>query len=281
MSIPGLNSSTAINSPSSKSEPATNGGAVDKEAFLKLLVAQLQHQDPLSPMEGTEFISQLAEFSNVEQAIAQNKKMDLISMQLTGIASNEAIGLIGKEVTIRGDKIAFDGSQSTGFNARLSKSANEVTVTIRDDRGNAVRTMELGPQKGGTLEVPWDGTDNNGMPALPGTYSVEISARDASGSPVQTSQDVKGTVVGITFDKGYPEVILDSGARAPISDLIGVQQPKAGMPTSTPGQNSLASTLAQGASALVGNTKSTTASSETTTIEPANSTVAATLGQGG
>ncbi|MFP6686349.1 MAG: flagellar hook assembly protein FlgD, partial [Polyangiaceae bacterium] len=223
MSIPGLNSSTAINSPSSKSEPATNGGAVDKEAFLKLLVAQLQHQDPLSPMEGTEFISQLAEFSNVEQAIAQNKKMDLISMQLTGIASNEAIGLIGKEVTIRGDKIAFDGSQPTGFNTRLSKSANEVTVTIRDDRGNAVRTMELGPQKGGTLKVPWDGTDDNGMPALPGTYSVEISARDASGSPVQTSQDVKGTVVGITFDKGYPEVILDSGARAPISDLISVQ----------------------------------------------------------
>jgi len=278
MSIPGLNSSTAINSPASKSEPATNGGTVDKEAFLKLLVAQLQHQDPLSPMEGTEFISQLAEFSNVEQAIAQNSKMDLISMQLTGIASNEAIGLIGKEVTIRGDKITFDGSQPTGFNARLNKSANEVTVTIRDDRGTAVRTMELGPQKGGTLEVPWDGTDNSGMPALPGTYSVEISARDANGSPVQTSQDVKGTVVGVTFDKGYPEVILDSGAHAPISDLIGVEQPKA---ASTPGQSSLSSTLAQGASSLVGNAKSTTGNSETTTIESANSTLAATLGQGG
>ena len=142
---------------------------------------------------------------------------------------------------MRGNKISFDGVQPTSFNARLDKSASEVQVTIRDENGKAVRTMELGPQKGGTLQVPWDGTDDSGMPAAAGNYSVEISARDPNGTPVQTSQDVTGTVVGVTFDRGYPEVILDSGARAPISDLISVEQPAGGSGYGSPAATSTAS----------------------------------------
>lgn len=203
--------------------PKQNEG-VDKQAFLQLLVAQLENQDPLSPMEGTDFVDQMATFTQVEQQIAQAKSLDLISMQLTGLASNEAVSLIGKDVVVRGNKIAFDGENATGAAATLDSSAQEVTVTIRDENGNAVRTMELGPQSGGAMEVPWDGRDDAGNIVPSGGYSMEISARDAEGGVVNVSQDVAGRVVGVSFDKGFPEIILDSGARAPISDLISVEE---------------------------------------------------------
>ncbi len=214
---------TGQQDPSDHSAPEPDN-ALDKEAFLKLLVAQLQNQDPLSPMNGTEFVSQLAEFSNLEQAIAQSAQLELISLQLTGIASNEAIGLIGKEVTIRGDTIPFDGSQPTGFSVDLDAEAAEVTVTIRDQHGNPVRTMNLGSQPAGPVAVPWDGTDDDGNTVSAGQYTAEVSARDKSGNPVNVSQDVSGIVVGVSFDKGYPEVELDTGATAPISDLISVAE---------------------------------------------------------
>ncbi len=199
-----------------------SGDGVDKEAFLQLLVAQLEDQDPLNPMEGTEFVDQMATFTQVEQQIAQSQALDLISLQLTGLASNEAVSLIGKDVTIRGNKIAFDGENATGASATLDRSASDVTVTIRDAQGNAVRTMEMGPQAGGAMSVPWDGRDDAGNVLPSGSYSMDISARDESGGVVDVSQDVSGRVVGVSFDKGFPELILDSGARAPISDLISV-----------------------------------------------------------
>jgi len=201
-----------------------NTGNVDKDAFLKLLVAQLRHQDPLSPMEGTEFVAQLAQFSVVEQAVQQAKQLDIISLQLTGIASNEAVGLIGKQVTMRGDTISFDGESTTGFSVNLDDPATEVTVTIRDEYGNAVRTMEMGAQDAGPMSVNWDGTDDNGDLVGAGSYTVEVSARGESGDPVNVSQDVTGVVVGVSFEKGYPEVELDSGQTAPISDLVSVEQ---------------------------------------------------------
>src|SRR6266540_670742 len=74
---------------------------LDREAFLKLLVAQISHQDPLKPMEGTEFVAQLSQFAAVEQAIAQTQRLDALSAQLNGIANNDAVALVGKAVSIR------------------------------------------------------------------------------------------------------------------------------------------------------------------------------------
>lgn len=224
----------SLTSPTDRGGPVTDSGSLDKEAFLQLLVAQMQNQDPLSPMEGTEYVNQLATFTNVEQAIRQADAMDVVSMQLTGIAANEAIGLIGKEVTVKGNTLAFDGANATELHGTLEGQAQEVTVTVRDQNGNAVRTMTLGPQPGGTLSVPWDGRDEAGQLAPEGSYSVEMSARDASGNPVGVSQEVTGKVVGVSFDRGYPEVILDSGARAPISDLVDVAMVPGAPPSPAP-----------------------------------------------
>lgn len=201
---------------------APQQGSLDREAFLKLLVAQLSHQDPLQPMEGTEFVTQLAQFTAVEQQLIQSSKLDLISMQMTGLANNEAAGLVGKQVTVRGKGVAFDGITPTATSVTLGAKAETVKVEVRGPDGKVVRTMELPGHGAGPMPLNWDGKTDEGATAAPGTYTLEVKAEDADGKPVNVTQDVTGTVVSVNFDKGYPELVLDSGVRAPISDLVSV-----------------------------------------------------------
>ena len=218
---------TSTNKPQS---PPTSA-ALDRDAFMKLLVAQLSHQDPLQPMQGTEFVTQLAQFSALEQAMAQSKKMDVVSTQLSGISANEATTLVGKQVTVRGKAIAFDGTTATGSSVTLGGPAAKVSVVVRDANGKAVRTLELGAKPKGALPIAWDGKNDAGQTVPPGSYTLSVSATGADGAPVTTSQDTTGLVTRISFEKGYPELVLDSGATAPISDLVSVSLPSKPLPT--------------------------------------------------
>jgi flagellar basal-body rod modification protein FlgD len=220
---------TAISSSSSSAAATTIAGAatsgtkpMDKEAFLKLLVAQIKNQDPMKPMEGTEFVSQLSQFAMVEQAISQSTQLGNVSTQLGGIANNDATALVGKSVTVRGKSMAFDGVGATTSAVTLGGSAAKVTAEIIDSKGKTVRTLELGARAQGVVTVTWDGKDQSGQPATKGNYTLRVNATNDSGVAVQATQDVVGNVVKVNFDKGYPELTLDSGATCPISDLVAV-----------------------------------------------------------
>jgi flagellar basal-body rod modification protein FlgD len=195
---------------------------MDREAFLRLLVAQLSHQDPLQPMEGTEFVSQLSQFAMVEQAVAQSSRLEVLSTQLRGIANNEATGLVGSTVTVRGSSVAFDGVSATGASVSLGAPAARVTATLRDANGRVVRTLELGARPAGPLAITWDGRDENGQLAPRGSYTLSVNARTTDDRAVAVTQEVTDTVVRVSFDRGYPELTLASGVTAPISDLVSV-----------------------------------------------------------
>lgn len=207
-----------------------DSSAMDKQAFLKLLVAQIQHQDPLSPMQGTEFVTQLSQFAIVEQGIAQTSRLDNVSTQLGGIANNDAVSLVGKTVTVRGKSMAFDGITATSSAVTLSDSATKVSADILDSDGKVVRSINLGNRAAGAMPVVWDGKTSAGDTAPKGTYTLKVNATKADGSAVSTTQDVSGVVTKIGFDKGYPELVLDNGTTTPISDLVGV----AAAPTTKP-----------------------------------------------
>jgi flagellar basal-body rod modification protein FlgD len=210
---------------SATTAPAESGASkakLDREAFLKLLVAQISNQDPLSPMQGTEFVTQLSQFSMVEQAVQQTERLDLLSAQMGGLANGQASALVGKQVSVRGKSVAFDGTNATSANVTLASPAAKVTATLRNQDGEAVRTIELGGASGGALNVKWDGRDDAGRPVPAGSYGLEVKAVDKTGAPVDVSQDVTGVVLKVSFDKGYPELVLDSGAVAPVSDLVSV-----------------------------------------------------------
>jgi flagellar basal-body rod modification protein FlgD len=212
---------SAIPTPSAQPSSA----AIGKDAFLKLLIAQMSHQDPLQPMDGTQFVTQLAQFTAVEQATAQSQKLDAISAQLSGISANDALSLVGKQVTLRGQRLAFDGVTPASANASLSGPAASVKVSITDAGGKVIRTLDLGARPAGAFPVTWDGRDGSGQPVAAGSYGYTVTATTAGGATVASSQDVTGVVSQITFDKGYPAIVLTSGATAPISDLVSAGTP--------------------------------------------------------
>ena len=229
---------TTVNSATSTSATANAAAAtpaaakpLDREAFLKLLVAQMKNQDPLKPMEGTEFVSQLSQFAMVEQAISQSKGLDNLSAQLGGIANNDAASLAGKTVTMRGKTMAFDGITAVKSAVTLSGPAASVSAEVVDASGKVVRTIDIGSRPGGVTSIIWDGKDANGISAAKGTYTLRVKATTAEGKPVSVTQDVTGTVTKISFEKGYPELTLESGATGPISDLVSVDSPVPTTPT--------------------------------------------------
>jgi flagellar basal-body rod modification protein FlgD len=206
---------------------AASTAALSQDQFLQLLVAQLQNQDPMQPMEGTEFVTQLAQFSQVEQAVAQSQQLTTLTAQVTGLSNDQTTALVGKTVTISGNSIAFDGSVATPSNVTLGAPASQVTATITDSSGNVVRTLNLGAHGAGAMNVPWDGRNDQGQPVPKGSYSLNVSATDANGQPVSVSQNVTGVVTLVSFDQGYPQLTLASGAQAPVSNLVSVGAPPA------------------------------------------------------
>lgn len=200
--------------------------SLGKEAFLKLLVAQLKHQDPLKPQDDSAFVAELAQFSSLEQTMGINDRLDLLSAQSQGLQNSQVTSLVGKLATVRGSLITSDG-KGVGVPVAFSlDGASEKTVvTIRDQGGNTVRTFDLGNRSEGISQVTWDGRDDAGNIQPAGTYSVAVQATGSSGAPVAVSQETKGTVQAVSFDKGYPVLHLSTGVSVPVADLLQVDSP--------------------------------------------------------
>ena len=223
MGISSVIGSAATDTTTSSTASAASSTAMDKNSFLKLLIAQMQHQDPLNPTEGTEYVTQLAQFSLVEQSQNQATQLTNISTQVGGLASNEATALVGKSVTVSNAAgIAWDGLTATGASVNLAASSAKTTVQIQDSTGKTIRTIDAGAHSAGPLPVAWDGKDSTGQTAAKGNYTLKVTATTVDGKSIDVQNTVSGIVTKVNFDKGYPELVLSSGATAPISDLVGV-----------------------------------------------------------
>lgn len=215
--------SNAGQTPTSTSNAGTSATqTLGQDAFLKLLMAQLQNQDPLQPTDGTQFVTQLAQFSQVEQSVAQSTTLSNIATQLQGLSNANASGLVGKAVTLQTTGMRWDGTFAPTANVTLANPAQQVTATIKDSQGNTVRTLSLGTQPAGVLAITWNGASDAGQATPAATYSVSVSATDANGQPVGVSQSVSGTVAKVSYDQGYPALTLSSGVSAPVSQLVSV-----------------------------------------------------------
>ncbi|MCP4678178.1 MAG: hypothetical protein GY854_22225 [Deltaproteobacteria bacterium] len=204
------------------STESVGGEDLDKTAFLSLLVAQLRNQDPLEPMSNTEFVAQLAHFSSVEQLVGVNEGLNVLGIQQMGMANAQAATMIGNDVEVRSDELQVrdsDTSVSAGF--QLADDASTVTVRIRDASGNMVRELELGSNSKGDVSFEWDLQDSNGVRVPPGTFRIDVTAEDADGNTVISETRVRGTVTGVSYDKGYPELVIGS-IKASMSDIVGV-----------------------------------------------------------
>ncbi len=214
-----VNPLTSMNS-SGTGAPRTPG-ELGKEEFLKLLTVQLGNQDPLTPMENEAFVAQLAQFSSLEQLIGLGESMqNLATAQAVSNGAN-MVGMIGREVTYAGNSVQHTRGATDTLNVDVSDAAARVTVTVHDAEGNVVRSIEAGATKGGKVSVEWDGKDTHGMKLKSGEYTYAVSAADAKGTPVDATTQMSGIVTGVTFEAGYPELIVD-GQRIAVGQIISV-----------------------------------------------------------
>lgn len=175
--------------------------AQQKNMFLNLLVKQLQYQDPLNPMENTEFTAQLAQFSQLESMADMSSNIELMTQFQNSMNSMQAASFIGKSVNASGNTINYTTGEST-LDFNLEGSAATVTVTIYNSGGTAVRTMDMNNVQQGNVSWAWDGRNNNGEQLGAGTYYFGIKATDANGAAVKANTYANGTVTGVRFVGG-------------------------------------------------------------------------------
>jgi flagellar basal-body rod modification protein FlgD len=215
-------SSVTANDATTAAQSMKQDIGMDKDDFLKLFVTQLQNQDPLNPMDGTQFISQLAQMTQVEQAYNTNTNLQNILNALNGNASYSAVSFIGKEVLAPGSRITLaDGSQPV-LNFRLTQSAASTEIDISDASGNVVRKIAGAGGSAGDYSVTWDGKDDNNNALSAGTYSFQVNGVNASGNTFSATSLIHGTVSGVKLDGSSP-VLTVGGVDVALSSILGVK----------------------------------------------------------
>jgi len=195
---------------------ATGGGAAASGAsstnemsdrFLKLLVTQMKNQDPLNPLDNAQVTSQLAQINTVSGIEKLNSTLQDLSTSFMAGQSLQSASLIGRSVLTDSNRLAWNGATVTGA-AELAQPADRMTVTIADAAGNAVRTMELGPQKAGTAQFQWDGLNDAGARVADGAYTFRIAAQ-RGGQPVTATPLGIGRVASVSFGNEGLRVDVD------------------------------------------------------------------------
>jgi flagellar basal-body rod modification protein FlgD len=206
--------------------------AEDFNQFLTLLTTQLQNQDPLDPMDSTEFTNQLVQFSQVEQSINTNSKLDdLVSLQL-GSISGVALGYVGMDVNYISREFNFNGETASKVNYVLPRDAVESNINIFNEAGELVFSDTV-PREAGPNEYVWNGQTNGGSIAEPGTYGIQIAAVDNDGNPIENSTVVSGNVRGIESQDGV--IFLLVGERAvPLGQVVNASLPQEIEPVTAP-----------------------------------------------
>jgi flagellar basal-body rod modification protein FlgD len=182
--------------------------------FLTMLVAQLKNQDPLNPLDGTDFTAQLAQFSGLEQQFKMNEYLADIHEAISAREKGNILDYIGKTIKTYDNTICLNEGQMDSSSYELEHAAS-VTFTIYNEDGVEVRKIYEGWQDAGEHDLDWDGRDNAGAMVDDGVYTVEVEARDEEGSLVRCNAYVTGEVTGITYVSGSPYLMIGNKVVSP------------------------------------------------------------------
>ncbi len=181
---------------------------LNMDAFLKMFTTQLEHQDPMNPMESYELASQLAQFSTVEQLIKANEYLNYGAQYLSSINNIESMEFLEKQVKGYTDLITVKNGKPPDLVFTM-KDKGIVTIRIYDESGRLVRSIEKGQLEKGDYPVGWDGLDNQGRQVPDGDYTIEIEVINERNQKEIIYPKVEGTVNGIKFIRGLSYLILD------------------------------------------------------------------------
>ena len=201
--------------------------AMDKDAFLKLMIAQLQNQDPLEPMDGTDYSAQLAQFSSLEQLNnineSLNNSIDANYLLTQSVNNTMTATLIGKDAKIAGTTIAYEDQENAQFGYILPADAKDLKVSVKNASGVTVKVFDDLKSAQGDYKLDWDFTDDNGEKVKKGNYTFELSASTLNGEKMTAAQYLIGTIDGVRFNAQGTSLLIN-GLEYSISDVFEILQ---------------------------------------------------------
>ncbi|NKB56632.1 MAG: hypothetical protein GKS00_09865 [Alphaproteobacteria bacterium] len=212
--------SPAVTTPTTGAAGSLSSLAANFDTFLNILTTQLQHQDPLDPLDSNEFTSQLVEFTGVEQQVLQNKNLEsLIALQEQN-QSTSAVAYIGKVVEASGNTNMLANGEAI-FSYILPETGAAAVMQVFDSSGDLVFQQPVDAEAG-IHDIVWDGTTTQGGIAADGAYSFRVTAANENDEPIEVQHRIIGRVTGVSFDND--KTILGIGEiGVPLDVITGVQ----------------------------------------------------------
>lgn len=197
----------------SKKVRTTGNPNLDKDAFFKLMLAQMKNQDPTNPMKSHEMAAQLANFSSLEQMQNMNRTLEELKNAQKPSENFQALNLIGKAVAGDSSKVVRGpNDKDHDFRFSLPMAGAEVSVKVRDADGNVVREYNLKGLKQGENKLTWNGEDSKGMKAAAGEYQFIAEAKTGDGKKMGIKTDFDGVITGVSYSAEGP--VLNVGNQA-------------------------------------------------------------------
>ena len=199
------------------------GGALGKDQFLQLLVAQMKNQDPMNPMDGTQMAAQLAQFSSVEQLTQINETLATQNSGQTGLATlmanNGALGAVGKSVLVGADAVDTCKGAPTQVLADSPATAKSATLKVYDANGTEVASQDLGSPGGGRKSITLSAATKSSIGSGTFKYVVEADTGETDPAPVPTY--VTGKIDSVRFTSKGPMVSI-GGVEVPYMSVTEI-----------------------------------------------------------
>jgi flagellar basal-body rod modification protein FlgD len=204
-------STTGTGSTSSNSSTAANAapGTLGGTDFLTLMLAQLQNQDPTSPVDSNTFLTQLAELSEVQGITSLNTSFSTLSSSLTSNQALQASSLLGHQAQVNSSTATIAAGGTVTGAVNVPQNTSQVTLSITDSTGALVNTINMGAQPSGLANFSWDGTTGKGTPAPAGTYTLTAQYAGATSGSTAATTLVNGTVESVSMGAGSTGLTLN------------------------------------------------------------------------
>jgi flagellar basal-body rod modification protein FlgD len=208
-----INSPLNVTTSTNNTNESAKVNDLGKDAFLKLMITQLQNQDPLNPAKNEDFIAQLAQFSSVEGIQNINTSIGDLATSFKSSQALEASSLVGRQVQVSSNEARLNDSGEVKGTIALNSDVSDIKLSIEDTTGNVIRFLDLGSHERGDVNFSWDGRDNSGARMVNGAYTLSANGI-ADGQDTQLNLAVGANVNSVTIGQNNDMLLNVDGIGA-------------------------------------------------------------------